>query len=359
MLWDSFAAMPRRAQELFVQHKFPDPVLEFDATFPNDREHRALRKTLERRFAEAFIDVGPANITVRDFFSVIPGLKYTVKDTLNAPGSVPESCVPFMRVAAPLLEHLYEPFFPAVWSSLHRAVITPLVGHSRLDGRLLTGDIRQDMTPHGKYVMRMIAGSVEPQRRQVVLDGASRPMVRVGTTNEWHGVSWTSWDGKPVFAQSHALRQLRERVNLPKMEPYLECWLHHSLSDPVVADRQGLDLLVEYRIREHRLGYLVLTPLEDVVVLRTFKFLTMESTPEARMLEKKLRLSRRDVNWLGLHELAAFTQTDLRTDAVLRSLLAECGCAHLFELAESGEFDFAPAPKPFAAEMKRYLRLAA
>src|SRR5688572_9885805 len=71
MLWDSFAAMPRRAQELFVQHKFPDPVLEFDASFPAGREDRALRKTLEKRFGEAAIVIDDADVTVRDFFSVI------------------------------------------------------------------------------------------------------------------------------------------------------------------------------------------------------------------------------------------------------------------------------------------------
>jgi hypothetical protein len=357
-LWELFAAMPRRAQELFVQHKFPDPVLEFDASFPTDHEHRALRKTLERGFAEASIDAGVADITVRDFFSVIAGLKHTVQGTRNQP-NFPEPCYRFMELAAPLLEVLYEPFIPHAWPPLHTAVISLLVAHSRVESQLLTATLRQDMTSNGKYVIRMIVSRAEPQRRHVALDGAARPMVRIGTANEWDGVRWTSWEGKPVYAQSHALRQLRDRVNLSKTTPYLESWLHESLNAPVVVDRQGADLLVEYRISGYRLGYLVITPLHDVVAVRTFKFLTMESTPEARMLEKRLRLTRRDVDWLGLHELAAFTQTDLRTDPVLRALLTDCGCAHLFELAENRNFDFAPTPKPFAAEMKRYLRLAA
>jgi hypothetical protein len=109
----------------------------------------------------------------------------------------------------------------------------------------------------------------------------------------------------------------------------------------------------------------VVTPLQDwagkggLVAVRTFKFLTMENTPEARLLRERLRLTRRDVDWLGLHELAAFTQTDLCDDPVLRPLMEACGCGHLFALAEAGEGAFAPEPKPFAVEMRRYLRIAA
>ena len=144
------------------------------------------------------------------------------------------------------------------------------------------------------------------------------------------------------------------------MAAYLEHWLYDSLAKPnIIEECGGGDLLVEYRIQNYRLGYLVVTPLKDLVAVRTFLFLTMERTPEARMLKTKLRLTRRDVDWLGLHELAAFTQTDLRNDEELRSLFEKCGCGHLFELAEDGYGDFAPQPKAFAAEMRKYLRMAA
>jgi hypothetical protein len=132
--------------------------------------------------------------------------------------------------------------------------------------------------------------------------------------------------------------------------------LAESLSDPRIVEREGQDLLVEYRLKQHRMGYLVVTALEDVAVVRTFKFLTMDRTPEARMLEERLRLTRRDVDWLGLHELTAFTQTDLRQDTVLRELMEACGCGHLFEL---DHVDYAPEPKAYAAEVRRYLRIAA
>lgn len=377
-LWEAYARMPREAQRLFCTTKFPDPVLEFDDTFPpaGEQQGRTLRKALERGFREARLEIdgiaaggggGGGEILVRDFFAILAALNFTVRDTRDKPG-FPEACVAFMREAGPLLEGWYQAHFHDVFDPLHRAVLVPLVARSRLDTRLLTARCQADPTPNGKFVLRTILGSTPPQSRQVPLDGKPRPMYRVGTANEWNGARWLSWTGdaldpaaegtssrgepgeqregeRPVYVQSHALRQLRERANLPGMGPYLEAWLYQSLADPLIVERCGgaggavaaggqQDLLVEYRIREHRIGYLVVTPLEDLIAVRTFKFLTMEHTPEARLLNKQLRLTRRDVDWLGLCDLSTFTQTDLRNDPVLRPLLEACGCAHLFVLAE-------------------------
>lgn len=365
-LWEGFNAMPRRAQELFCLKKFPDPVLEFDASYPADRGHWTLRKSLEKAFREAFIVIDDAEVTVRDFFAVVGGLKAVFAGAVEAP-SWPESCRKYMHQAGPLLDYWFTHHFNETFASLHAAVIVPLVAHSRLDARLLRAQVACDNTAQGKFVIRMTVSASPPEMRRVSLDGGMRPMFRVGTTNEWHGVRWASWNPSklgrtappqeyPVYAQSHALRQLHQRVNLPRMAAYLEYWLYHSLAEPLIVERQGENLLVEYRIREHRIGYLVVTPLADVVAVRTFLFLTMERTPEARLLHKQLRLQRSDVEWLGLCNLEAFTQTDLKADAVVRPLMEACGCGHLFNL---GDAEYAPHPKALAAEVRRYLRKAA
>lgn len=361
-IWEGFAAMPRRAQDLCCQQKFPDPVLEFDGSFPADRDGRTLRRTLERAFREAVVEVGGVGITVRDFYSVLAGLTHVVMVNRSSP-ELPEACKRFMNEVWPSLDQWYAQNANAGTNSLHRAVVAQLVARSRFDGKLLALRLKQDTTDNGKSVLRMTVGATEPQVRHVRLDGASRPMYRVGVTYEWEGFRWVGWnggqiggEGRPVYVQSHALRQLHERVNLPAMGPYLHSWLAESLDSPNVVERQGDDLLVEYRIHDHRLGYLVVTPLEDVVAVRTFKFLTMENTPEARKLRQRLRLTRRDVDWLGLHELAAFTRTDLCEDPLLRALMEECGCGHLFSLADD---DVVPTPRAYAAEVRRYLRLAA
>jgi hypothetical protein len=310
---------------------------------------------------------------VRDFFAVVLGLNSIIIGSLKQP-NLPEEIKLFLRAAQPILKVCVEHGMPAVWNALHAAVIVPLVAHSRLDSRLLVASPSSELTATQKTLVRMNVRAIEPQIQHVELDGSERPVMRVGTGNEWDDVRWVSWDGEvlgraetgrqiPVYIQSHGLRQLHARVRYPSVTPYLEHWLYESLKNPRIVERTREDLLVEYRIQQDRLGYLIVTPLADCAVVRTFKFLTMENTPEARLLNKELRLTRRDVDWLGLQEMSAFTQTDLGSDPVLRPIMERCGCGHLFELSKMSADEFAPKitpqPRALAAEMKKYLRMAA
>jgi hypothetical protein len=95
--------------------------------------------------------------------------------------------------------------------------------------------------------------------------------------------------------------------------------------------------------------------------VRTFLFLTMAQTPEGRMLEKKLKLTRDEVAYLRLHELSRFLRTDLKDDEQMRALLGECGCGHLFEMAEDDDalYPTGGTVTPFAEELKQYVGLAA
>jgi hypothetical protein len=87
----------------------------------------------------------------------------------------------------------------------------------------------------------------------------------------------------------------------------------------------------------------------------------MRNTPEGRELARRLRLTPDEVDYLKLHELSRFTQTDLKDDPQLRALLSECGCGQLFELAED-EHALVPTARTVtqvAAELKQYVGLAA
>jgi hypothetical protein len=379
-LGEAFAAMPRQAQELFCKVKLPDPAVVFE----DDAKAAAppgMRAAAERYLRGATVTVdGGLKIAIRDFIGVVTGIMHFCQcwnQGLIGKGGgrpFPETFDAFIRDATPVMERCHTEHLQAAWNAMYGAVMLALAQASRMDQRLFTARLDAEPNERGMRAARAVVSTSPAQPSQVVLDGKARPMFRVGrigrSTRE---VQWVSWDGSvplggqpvrtyPVYVQSHALRRLRERVRLPHVEPWLEPWLGDSLAEPNVVERQGADLLVEYRIKHWRLGYLIATPARDqdgeaCVAVRTFKLLTMGNTPEARKLERKLKLSRPDVNWLRLHELESFTHTDLRSDPLLRRLMEECGCGHLFRLAE--EHDFAPQPKALAAEVRKYLRLAA
>jgi hypothetical protein len=365
-----FAQMPVQFQKLFYRFKSPDPALEFDHTIDVNSKDRTLAKAVTAGFRNSALEINGTTIPVRDFFSILLGCSDIV--TYIEGEKMPPAVRRFVDEALPRLRQCDAEHRAAALGAIYLGVHKPLIAQSRLDGRLFSG--RLDGRPGKKGTIGAVVtvSAAEAQVRNIRLDGKPRPMYRAAEIGG-EGVKWLSWTGEqlgrgdpgaehPIYVQSHALRQLRARVNLPAAAPYLEAWLADSLAKPRIVERQGPNLLVEYRIHEHRLGYLIATPLSNesgpggLVVVRTFKFLTMEHSPESRLLHKKLRLTRRDVDWLGLHDLAAFTRTDLRDDPVLRPLLEACGCGHLFAMEDH---DYAPQSKPLAGEVRRYLRLAA
>jgi hypothetical protein len=377
----SFARMPRRVQELFWQRKWPDPQIDFDHTFPTDRVGRAMRKWLEHHFRNVSIDLvdavsddsktslGP--ITVRDFFSVLMGCLLVVQSTEPAVAQqLGEEVAAFFRDARPRIERCYEQNMKRAIEAVINIIVFGLAAGSRLDERLFDSRIVSQPMPGGKAQPRTTITATPAQQRYLRIDGERRPVYRV-VRNMGLGVDWLSWNAAelsigqrelPVYAQSHALRMLQERVNLPAAAPFLQAWMARSLAEPRIVERQGRNLLVEYQIRGHRLGYLLATPLEDAVVVRTFLFLTMQGTPEARALDKRLRLTRSELDYLRLTELSPFTQSDLRNDAKLRGLLEKCGCGHLFaaaELTADAQGIIAPPTEPMAEKVRKYLRIAA
>lgn len=364
-LAESFARMPRKVQELFWRFKLPDLALEFRAELVRGTAGRALRKAVETGVRGATVEFDGVTLPIRTFLSVTGGLNLML-NALLAQSDVLPPVKAFVDLALPRIQKCLTDHLNRSLVALHQAVIGPVAAHSRVDGRILTVNLESECNGRGRLETRLVFRSSEAQVRRVSLDGADRPVYRVGRATAGPEVKWIAWPGAsigrkpsecPVFVQSHALRQLAQRVNLPEAAPYLQAWLADSLEYPLIVERRrDGTLLVEYRIQEHRLGYLVAKPVEDMVVVRTFLFLTMAPTPEARQLERRLKLTRRDVEWLGLNDLTAFTKTDLREDEQLTRLLGQCGCGHLLEMKPD---DLAASPRPLAAELRQYVGMAA
>ena len=371
-LWDAFAAMPRHSQDGFLRAKGADAIVRLGPSL-RGREGREVRGEVEAAVREATLELDGTTIPVQGFWSVVCGCRMLILAGRSLAGEDDPDLPPTMRAfvdqAGPRLEAWWEPGLVRAAQATYHAALGPLVRRGRLDARLLAAEMRLDRTPAGKVVPVVHVNATAPQVRTVRLDGTPRRAFRVGGSSPDKGVDWLTWSGPasvapagvPVYVQSHALHQLRERLNLPAAGPYLEVWLDHSLAQPRVTEQAGKDVLVEYRLRGERVGYLAVTPLPDAVVVRTFLFLTMEPSPEARALSRRLRLSRVDTGWLGLNDLAAFAKSDLAGDPVLRRTLEACGCGHLFAFADGadGADGAADPPVAKAAEVRRYLGMAA
>jgi hypothetical protein len=82
----------------------------------------------------------------------------------------------------------------------------------------------------------------------------------------------------------------------------------------------------------------------------------MAGTPEGDRLGRRLRLTRDEARWLGLYRLSSLAASDVRDDAELVGILAECGCGQLAEVARG--VNFITVATGYAAELRKYLGLA-
>jgi hypothetical protein len=238
------------------------------------------------------------------------------------------------------------------------------IAHSRIDSKLfwVTTDIVRS-SHAGEKVFQARVYATPCQRRQVIGGGDQRPAYRSGGGFENEGVRWASWDAKAlgiggprdrydVYVQAHALDRLHLRICIiPDYEVHDAMVL--SLDEPVVVESRGRELLIEYRFFNYRLGYFVAEQVEDIVLVRTFLFLTMQGTPEARLLWEKFGLRRPDIEYLDLDNLYCFLLTDLPDDPELVRKFEECGCGHLLRMGRPELRD--QARRGNAQRMREYL----
>ena len=200
--------------------------------------------------------------------------------------------------------------------------------HFEFDGRLL----------HNRFELHR----VRPERRKINLDGGVRPVTRVGWAFTGTGPLWSEVDRArfdnsyqpgeqllPVFIQSHALRRMEERLDSTDKK-FNHVYLFNSLSNAEVVKNQHGQWLIAYRYQGFKLGYLVVEVVEDILVIRTFLFMTMDSTPEGQALRETIGLEAEDKKYLAIDRLSTFLHSDLGNYPDIKAYFLAAGCDDLF-----------------------------
>ena len=122
--------------------------------------------------------------------------------------------------------------------------------------------------------------------------------------------------------------------------------MYEALAEPKLEPTEGADgFLVEASDLGAKVGYFVAEVYPEFIFVKTFLFLTMQGTPEARCLRRKLGLSRSDIEYFKLDNFFTLACSDLGEDPELRRALAECGCDYLLDLSN---------PRKQVSWLKRY-----
>ncbi|MBD3672764.1 MAG: hypothetical protein HUJ26_04485 [Planctomycetaceae bacterium] len=241
-----------------------------------------------------------------------------------------------------------------------------------IDTQLYEAEIKSKRDYKNQWRVEVALGCQRAIKKKFQDGERARYAFRCGQKDFFGKVKWLELSGQqlgfsndalyPVYIQRHALDNLRRRVVITEKaedrEWILSEFLNRSLYDPKVArvNSENGDMLIEYRVGDYKIGYLLGSRLEDAILIRTFLFLTMNGTPEGDLLYKKLRLKRSDKEYLELDCIETFINSDVQHDSELRSLLEECGCGDLFLFAET-TLDKELCKRGNAEDIRRYLKL--
>ncbi len=147
-------------------------------------------------------------------------------------------------------------------------------------------------------VCRIVINLQPHEQRRFVVADHGRPAYRVGTVDAAGGRQWVDiagdmfglGDGRvPAYVQAHALHRLCERMELDTDGDIANVMIIRAcLARHVVQREDHKCWLAVGGPDGHRFGYLVASPQDGVVLIRTFTFLTASNAPEARKLRHLL-----------------------------------------------------------------------
>ncbi|MES2455001.1 MAG: hypothetical protein V4594_05660, partial [Bacteroidota bacterium] len=95
---------------------------------------------------------------------------------------------------------------------------------------------------------------------------------------------------------------------------------------------------------------------EEMVVIRTFLFITNDGTPEGKKLSELTRVQLLDKQFLGIDTLAGFIKFRVADDPILKALFKEADCESLLDLTVLEKFLVSDVTVKDPSVLLNYLR---
>lgn len=345
-LSEVFAALPKGVRELFLDHYLPgvevsaaedtrdEPVIQVAL-----REmKRLIKKPTYIEHRGCVVDLALDDI-FRGYYTIKTGVNHFLSGLSDASTPRGIRVREMMRQAHAIIEDPDENWAEDLLIEFTRRLHQIRDRYFLVDLRMVSARFIEAKKPEGSYTDRIVLRLHRPQPRVIPVHDSTRKAFPVARPWAGEGIRHVRWKctqvemaGKeelPLFIERHAIDRLHERVPLRGYESLLHKVMLDCLEYPVLTPREPGKYLVDLRLGDHKVGYFVAQVLPDLVLIRTFLFLTMQGTPEADRLRDKLGLSRTDVERYKLDHFYTLTASNIADDPLLARVLAECGCGHL------------------------------
>jgi hypothetical protein len=357
-----FQRLPEPTREHIRRLRFPDPKVccGDDLNRADERENvrEAVAQTLDRF---TFKTSDGHEISARDCFRVVFSLREAINQLRVEPpdGSLALLASQTRKKLGAVFDELINEQLVLLFLNMDMT----LTEFTRIDTAIYWYEPKYERMGPGKGLFTITLHKSPPDRIDILHNGARRRAFRCGASFGPMGVNWVDVPASlfginesgncPLYVQSHAIRDLHERVPIGD-DGFVHDSMWQSFSSPKVTQNHKGEYLIEYRFFDYKLGYFVAEVVEQAILVTTFLFLTMQGTPEAAALYERLRLRRPDIEQLGLDSLENFLHTDLQEDSELASMLEACGCGHLLKLATRLETE-PDWESSYARDVRKYL----
>ena len=307
------------------------------------KEMTDLKVILAEQLKRTTIDFSPngIKISLTDFMTVGISLHYIIP-------LLEEEGIPNMnKVTSALLKYcLNEEPKTNSMVCLYRIIESYGYGMSNIGTRFywLDFDVTDNEEDKPAFNNRVKIYTEVPKTINVKIDGISRPALRIGWANCMKGMTWLTLkpsllnisgvpDDQPmaVYMQTHAFRRFSERTE-GIYDFMAQQYIYESFLNPKICYDKNHNLLIEYRILNSKAGYFRFDVVGNIIVIRTFLFLTSSGTPEGDLLGKNTGLKMLDKNYLSIDKLSSFMSSDIRKNEQVNKIFTEAGCQSLFEL---------------------------
>ncbi len=180
--------------------------------------------------------------------------------------------------------------------------------------------------------------------KHISIQGVYRPVYAVGFPQYGLQVKWLKvevsflkgvYSGQnknlAVYMQSHAKKRLTERLDL--LDPSS---IYYTLFDNTIDMDKFIFykgyILYPYHLHDCKVGYLVADIIDDLLVFKTFLFITHTSTPEGDKLKEISGLAWKDISYWKIDRLSTFMKTNTEKYPGLTAMFKEAGLEDLFQL---------------------------
>ena len=358
---DLFQRLPEATREHIRRLRFPGPEVCCGDDLNRADERENLREVVTQALDQFTFKTSDGHeISARDCFRVVFSLREAINQLRVEPpdGSLSLLAAQTRKKLGAVFDELINEQLVFLFLNMDMA----LTEFTRIDTAIYWYEPKYERVGPGKGLFRIILHKSPPDRIDSIHNGARRRAFRCGASFGPLGVKWVDVPASlfginesgdfPLYVQSHAIRNLHERVPIGD-GGFVHDAMWQSLNSPKVTQNHKGEYLIEYRFFEYKLGYFVAEVVEQSILVTTFLFLTMQGTPEASALYERLRLRRPDIEQLGLDSLGNYLSTDLKKDSELVRIFETCGCGHLLKMAR-------PETQPewvsgYARDVRKYL----